>query len=124
MSGRYGVDALYGFLQVVFWICFIVNIFAQSLVLSIVTWLVIAATMFRFFSKNYAQRRKENEIFLEAVRPVRSFTALLRRKLTDKNHRYRRCPHCRTILRLPIKKGKHVVNCPVCHKDVNVRIRF
>lgn len=125
MYGRYGTDALYGFLQFVFWACLIVNLFVRSTVLSVVTWILIVLIFFRFFSRNIEQRRKENEMFLKAFGPVKSFFSLQLMKAKGfKTRRYRRCPYCRTILRLPIKKGKHVASCPVCHKDVNVTIWF
>lgn len=125
MYGRYGADALYGFLQLLFWVLFLVNVFVRSAALSILTSLVIVWMLFRFFSRNIEKRRKENEIFLKITKPARSFVTLQRMKWQQrKSKRFRRCPYCKTILRLPIKKGSHVVSCPACHRDVTVHIWF
>lgn len=125
MYGRYGADQLYVFLQVVFWVSVFVNLFARTPVLSVVTWAAFLLMLFRFFSKNLEQRRKENEWYLKVSKPVRSFLSLQKMRLRDrKTRRYRRCPYCRTILRLPIKKGTHVAECPSCHKDVKVTFYF
>lgn len=124
MSGRYGMDALYKFLQVLFWISFIVNLLLRSWVLSIFTWIVLLIMLLRVFSRRYEARRRENELYLQLSKPLRSWGNLQLRKMKDRQHRFRRCPHCRAILRLPVKKGKHTATCPMCHQDVKVRIRF
>ena len=33
------------------------------------------------------------------------------------------CPHCNRTIRLPNKKGKHGVDCPICKKHYEVKIR-
>ena len=123
MYGRYGADALYGFLQVLFWLLFVVNLFARSVLLSVLTSLVLVWMLFRFFSRDREMRRKENEWFLRASKPMRSFLSLQQMRWRErKTKRFRRCPYCKTILRLPIKKGTHVAGCPQCHRDVKVHI--
>ena len=124
MSGRYGMDALYKFLQVLFWISFVVNLFLRSTVMSVITWVILIVMLLRVFSRRHEARRRENELYLQLSKPLRSWGSLQMRKIRDRNHRFRRCPNCRTILRLPVKKGKHTVTCPMCHQDVKVRIRF
>ena len=45
-----------------------------------------------------------------------------KRKLTDREHVYKKCPHCRAQLRLPRKKGEHDVCCPRCKVTFSVKI--
>ena len=33
-----------------------------------------------------------------------------------------KCEHCRAVLRLPKKPGKHTVRCPQCNKTFSVKI--
>ncbi len=123
MYGRYGADTLYAFLQVLFWIVFVVNLFVRSSILSLFSSLILVWMLFRFFSRNIEKRRKENECFLRISKPMRSFISLQKMRWRErKNKRFRRCPYCKTILRLPIKKGVHVASCPKCHHDVKVHI--
>ena len=125
MYGRYGADALYRFCMVLFLILLIISLWVETPIISILNLALVLWMLFRMFSKNIERRRKENEMFLKATAPLRSFWSLQRMRIKErKTKRFRRCPHCRTILRLPIRKGKHVVNCPVCHQEVHVTILF
>ena len=36
---------------------------------------------------------------------------------------YKKCIHCKTVLRLPLKKGVHTVKCPNCKKRFEVKCR-
>ena len=62
MQGRYGIDQLNSFLMIVCVICFIVNMFIGSIVLTFIaygTWLFV---IFRMFSKNiYTHNRKKDQ---------------------------------------------------------------
>lgn len=41
----------------------------------------------------------------------------------DPEHVISVCPHCGKKLRLPNRKGKHSVQCPICKKSYDLRIR-
>lgn len=124
MYGRYGADALYKFCMVLFWISFVGNLFWGSDVLRVLNMLLVLVILFRLMSRNHEKRRRENEAYLKFTAPIRSFFSLQHMRIRErKTKRFRRCPYCKTILRLPIKTGKHVVSCPVCHRDVSVTIR-
>ena len=43
--------------------------------------------------------------------------------LTDKEHCYKKCSKCKTVLRLPKQKGEHTVQCPKCRESFKVKIR-
>ncbi len=123
MYGRYGVDELYIFLFVLYFILFFVNCFLSSVIISTVSWVVLLLALFRSMSKNYTKRRRENEVFLKLFRPVKSEAILLKDRIKDfGTARYRKCPHCHITLKLPKKRGKHTVVCPICRERMNVNI--
>ena len=123
MIGRYGVDELYYGLFALWGITALINIFAQSAVVSIVGTAAAVFMIFRFLSKNILKRRRENEVFLKLWKPVKSWFVLQRDRFRDrKTARYRRCPRCGAILKLPNKKGKHTTTCPKCGNRFDVRI--
>ena len=129
MAGRYGADKLY---QSTIWVCLflvIVSVFlkrfplAYYIVTSIETLLFIWA-MWRFFSKNIVKRQRENYRFWQFCEGVRKWRRLRKNKWCDRKvAAYRKCPHCKAVLRLPRKKGKHSARCPKCHTLFEVKIR-
>ncbi|MDD7794363.1 hypothetical protein [Clostridium sp. 'White wine YQ'] len=125
MYGRYGTDQLYIALVIASFVLMLINSFIHSNILSIFIWVVLIFTFYRSFSKNIFKRRRENQMFLKIWSPIKAKSSLTIRRLKEfKTHRYRKCPHCKKVLRLPRKTGNHTVNCPVCHKDFKVRILF
>jgi len=84
---------------------------------------LIVYLFWRMLSKNRAKRQAENWKYIAFQRKFTGWFSLQRRKWKDrKNYRYRSCSHCNAIVRLPNKKGEHVVSCPKCHQDFDVRI--
>lgn len=123
MIGRYGMDEMYFGLFALWFIITMINSFVRSAILSLLGAAVIIFMIYRFCSKNIDKRRKENAAFLKIWRPIRNWFTYQRDKFRDrKTARYRKCKHCKAILRLPNKKGKHTVNCPKCHEKFDVRI--
>jgi len=132
MAGRYGIDALYYVLFVGWLVLFFVSCFTfvreNALVyalISVVMWLLILAAILRAMSRNIVKRRRENELVLRFWRTVKSFfrRSFLRIK-EIRTHRYRKCPHCKSWLRLPRKTGTHNVRCPRCGKAFKVKVLF
>ncbi len=122
MSGRYGIDQLYYALLVAYFVLFIVNLFVRSPIISILMWVIITIAAIRVFSRNMYKRRMENEKFMKLWNGVKAkFSLTIRRIKEIKTHRFRKCPHCKAMLRLSRKKGKHTVHCPRCHKDFEQR---
>ena len=123
MYGRNGNDKLN---QALFWVYFVillVNIFLKSIVLWILELLLVALYLFRFFSRAIYRRQKENRDFLKIWNKFTGFFKLHKNKFRDrKTHVYRKCEHCRAVLRLPKKPGKHTVRCPQCNKTFSVKI--
>jgi len=123
MYGRYGVDELYYGLFALWGITAVINIFTQSVIVSLIGAAAAVFMIFRFLSKNTAKRRRENDAFLKLWKPVKSWFILQRDRLRDrKTARYRKCPKCRAILKLPNKRGKHTTSCPKCGNRFDVRI--
>lgn len=125
--GRYGIDALYYALFVAFLLIWVFRLFVSSTVLSIILYIIelclLFLMVFRTFSKNIYKRRHENEVFLGIFRKTKNFFVLQKDRIRDiKKIRYRKCPHCKAMLRLPPKKGKHTVKCPRCGEKFDVRV--
>ena len=125
MVGRYGADSLYSFLFGLSIFLYALNIIFRSSVLNLISLLLIVVATFRVLSRNHAARRKENEAYLKVANKVTSFFKLTVRRFKErKNYRFRRCPHCKQVLRLPNRKGKHDVTCPKCKQEFKVTIRI
>ena len=123
MYGRNGNDKLN---QALFWVYFVLlllNIFLKSIILWILELLLVALYLFRFLSRNIYRRQRENRGFLKVWNKFTGFFKLQKNKFRDrKTHVYRKCEHCRAVLRLPKKPGKHTVRCPQCGKTFSVKI--
>lgn len=123
MIGRYGMDELYFGLFGLWFVLALVNSFAHSAILSFIGTAVVIFMFYRFFSKKADRRRRENAVFLKLWNPVKSWFILQRDRIRDrKTARYRKCSHCKAILKLPNRKGKHSVVCPRCHEKFDVTI--
>ena len=124
MVGRYGnPDDLYRFQSGLSLVLIILNIFFHSKIIYVLTLITIIHQMMRFFSKNAEARYKENQVFLRLKKRMSSSLKLLKRRWVErKDYRFRRCPACKTVLRLPNKKGTHNVRCPKCGNEFKTKI--
>lgn len=123
MSGRYGVDQLYYGLMAVYFVLLAVRTFIRSTPIDILMWAVLMGMILRPLSRNIRQRRIENGQFLKIWNPMKAKFALMVRRIKEfKTRRFRRCPHCKVVLRLPRKTGQHTVECPRCHHEFKVRV--
>jgi hypothetical protein len=149
MAGRNGNDDIGKLLMVLYLILAIVNIFAKSLTLQIIEFLIFFYWIFRVFSRNLFARRKENEGFLRIIHGIKAFFFRLFAKIgfrhqekphasrikkvktvkpkkqepiVDKDHVLRDCPICKRSLKLRKIKGERLVLCPACHNEVRIKI--
>lgn len=123
MVGRYGMDEMYIGLLVLWMLITVVNGFVRSVFLNIAAFAVLVFGLYRFMSRKHDKRRRENEVFLKMWKPLKGWFTLQRDRFRDrKTARYRKCKHCRAIIKLPNKKGKHTVRCPKCGELFDVRI--
>lgn len=120
MKGRYGMDILGKRLNILFLILAFASIILSAtnkqngfiMTLAIITLIFM---YYRAFSKNYASRMKENEVYKNfETKVMTSFIKLKRRIFGTKTHVYTNCPNCKTEIRLPRDKGKLKVTCPSC----------
>jgi uncharacterized CHY-type Zn-finger protein len=124
MYGRYGIDELYKLGLILCVIISLINIFLNNRNLSIIETLIIVIIVYRSMSKNVSRRRKENQRYLKVRNSIKNKFNLIRKKWNDRNtHMYKKCPKCKTVLRLPLKKGKHTCKCPNCHNRFEVKCR-
>lgn len=124
MYGRYGPDNLYNFLTVAYLAVVIVNLFLRSYILALLELVLIFYTLFRFFSRNVYKRSAENRKYLSIKAKIKGFFTLSRQKAKErKTHIYKKCPSCKSVLRLPRTKGKHTVKCPRCAHRFDMKVR-
>ncbi len=123
MYGRYGIDEMYYGLFALWTALLLLNMFLNSAIVSVLSSAVVIYMLYRSMSKNHAKRRAENSKFLSLWRPVKKWFMFQRDKFRDrKNYRYRKCTHCKAIVKLPNRKGKHSVICPKCRERFDVKI--
>lgn len=121
MQGRYGIDQLNSFLMIVCVICFIVNMFIGSIVLTFIaygTWLFV---IFRMFSKNIYACNRENDKYLNFFSPLSRWLKLKLMSKQDPSNKYFSCPKCKQMVRVPKGHGTVVVTCPNCQNKFEKR---
>ena len=121
MQGRYGIDQLNSFLMIVCVICFIVNMFIGSIVLTFIaygTWLFV---IFSMFSKNIYARNRENDKYLNFFSPLSRWLKLKLMSKQDPSNKYFSCPKCKQMVRVPKGHGTVVVTCPNCQNKFEKR---
>lgn len=124
MYSRYGFDELYKFNIILYFIIFIINLFLRNFIIAYIELLLIIIIFYRAFSKKINKRKKENNIYLKIRKKIKRFFAFQKTKWKDRNTKYyKKCPKCKTILRLPLKKGKHTVKCPSCGHRFTVKVK-
>ena len=107
MMGRYGNDKLNMVILGTGVIASLLSIFIRvapfNLILSSVSYVLMAWAIFRTLSRNTYKRYQENRKYLMLVQ-----------RLKDREHRYFDCPRCRQQVRVPRGKGKIAISCPKC----------
>lgn len=133
MYGRYGamagIDGLgWGLFIMSFVFSFLSRFAPNKIVYFVFSFFSLFCTVyliFRFLSKKIYSRQKENMWFMGIWKSIKAFFKLQSDRFKDrKTHVYKRCPKCKSVLRLPKKKGKHSVVCPKCSNRFNVRNLF
>lgn len=132
MSGRYGSDELGRTLTIAWIAVLVVSGFASTLGVSVWTSLAFtllslilaAAVVSRFLSKKIFKRSAENDKFLKLRGGISEFFHLQKvRRKERKVAVYKKCPHCKKVMRIPRVNGKHTVRCPMCGETYKVNIR-
>ena len=123
MAGRNGADRFYHFLIALCFVIIVINVFVNSVILSVLELSVLIYATFRVLSKNIYKRQAENRAFLKLTEKPRKHFELVKCKIRDrKTHVYKKCPACKSNLRLPRERGKHTVVCPRCGNRFDAKI--
>lgn len=109
MQGRYGGDKLN---MALIWVAFgsyilslLIPLEIVKLILIVLSYLLIAWSLFRSLSRNTYKRYQENRKYLQLLDRIK-----------DRDHRYYDCPRCRQPVRVPRGKGKIAITCPKCRE--------
>ena len=126
MYGRNGVDRLTLTMVWTALVLDIINIFLREKVplaysiIGTVAGIITLLALFRMFSRNLEKRRAENAAFLQKVWwPLKRRFDSGRLQRMDKEHKYFTCPNCKTVCRVPVGKGKIVITCPKCGREIH-----
>lgn len=127
MQGRYGMDSLNGFILVLSFVIWTVNIFVFNrlahYIIMVVQLLLVALFIFRMLSRNVTMRSAENRRFQKVYEPVKNWVQLTYKRIRDrKDYRYLKCPVCKAQLRVKNIKGRHNVRCPKCRSEFEKKI--
>lgn len=121
--GRYGVDKLYYFLAISYLVISAINVFLNSVILLILSSLLLVFMIYRIMSKNFTARQHENQIYLRALNSVKCFVKLNFNRIRYAfKYRFRKCPNCKCILKLPVGHGKKRAVCPKCNNHFDVHL--
>ena len=124
MYGRNGADQLG---LCIIWTAILLDIVGMltkkvpllSSIIGAVTTVMVLWALFRVFSRNLEKRRAENAAFLQKVWwPIKRRFNSGRQQRMDKEHKYFTCPNCKTVCRVPVGKGKIVITCPKCGREI------
>lgn len=126
MYGRNGVDQMW---RILFWVYLAVCILRAIIVsvtksailagiLDLLTTALAVYLLFRIFSKNLPKRREENQKFLNWFWKAKSNAAGAKARRADKDHKYFTCK-CGAVCRVPVGKGKIVITCPKCGREIH-----
>lgn len=121
--GRNGTDQLAVAVLVLYFVLSLTNIFVGSFVLQLFCYALLLYSLFRTMSRNIYKRRAENLKFCSLLARIKRFFSVKKRSFKERKFKiYKKCPFCKSTLRLPKKKGRHNVNCPKCNKLFEVKI--
>lgn len=118
MQGRYGIDDIYKDGFILYLILVILDIFIDSKIMYVLQLTTILTLLYRSFSKQITIRKRENDKYLKFKRKMLKPIKDIKKYLNDDYHIYKKCHHCKTILKLPIpsKRGIKHSKCPTCKK--------
>ena len=113
MQGRYGKDELNQFLLLVSLVPIVISLFFPKVLY--VALIPVGIAMYRWYSKDYAKRRKERDWYIRTFEDAAQWIKVQRRRWEDrKTHRYFTCEVCKAVFRVPKGKGSIEVTCPKC----------
>lgn len=120
MYGRYGNDQLGNFLFVLYLIIFVIQMLLKrtpaTAILVIPSYAILFVHIFRTFSKNIYKRQRENQKFLQLIKPVKDYMKFLSMRFRERHSTkvLYRCSKCHQVIRVPKGRGKIAITCPKC----------
>lgn len=122
---RTGMDTLNTFLSLLSAVFILVTWLTGELWWIVPAGVLAGVFIWRGISGNTEERAEANRSFRNTVPAMGNEWRLLRRKWRDrKEHVYRKCPRCRSVLRFKRAKGERQVVCPHCGAEFRFRIHF
>ena len=121
MVGRYGPDDLYKFLLRLYLVLFLIDLFINSRILTVLELIIVLIMFYRLLSKNIYTRQKENRLYLKYKEKFLKPFQNIKRNFKDRDyHVYKKCKHCKSTLKLPLppKRGIQTVKCPKCKNKI------
>lgn len=117
MYGRYGIDELTNFLFLIYFILLIISLFSKNIIFLILELILLIIIILRTISKKIYKRSNENVKFKKIKKSIIKPFNNIKRNIKDKDHIYRKCPKCKTILKLklPEKNGFKHIKCTNCN---------
>ena len=114
MLGRYGVDDLGRFLNILTLILLLLGMFLLPQLSGVAMGLMILY-FFRMLSRNNYKRSRENELYLRLKHKATGWTYVYIQQFKHrKTYKYFRCPSCKQSLRVPKGKGNISITCSKC----------
>ncbi len=114
MNGRYGTDELNRALSTVTMIFLGISLLFRFWIWKAFFIGTAIYSIYRMLSRNIVKRRRENEAFKQILNMSERQSDVIRRNHEDKNYKYFVCRQCGQKIRIPRKKGKIEITCPVC----------
>lgn len=119
MAGRYGYDELCRTTSIAALILILLACFQPLRFLYFPALILWGYSIFRSYSRNIEKRQAERASYLRFSGHIKSALSLKKKAWQErKTHKYFKCSHCKTVLRVPKGKGKIKISCPKCHTDV------
>lgn len=119
MQGRYGFDSLTGFIMGAAAVLLLINAFTGFWVLNVAVLAMIIWSYCRMLSKNVGKRYDENCRYLNYRTKLFGFFKGIGSKLSDRRkYLMFKCPDCGQKMRVPRGRGKIIVTCPKCRKQI------
>lgn len=115
MVGRYGTDQLTVALLVAGMVLTFIGDAFDLYWITMITYVIFFACIYRTMSRNIQARQKENNKFLQYWNPSRAWLKAKYNVLkSSRDYKYFKCPNCKQELRVPRGKGKISVTCQKC----------
>ena len=123
MYGRYGHDQLNRALCVLILLLYVLSlplrlipgVGAALRFVNLFLWFVV---LLRMMSRDIQRRRSENAWFLSKIGPAKGKLQQLMLRQKDKDHKYFTCKNCAAVCRVPRGRGKIIITCPRCGREI------